>query len=91
MKPTHTTEAQEVNVITNNNDVEKIKFSAIPKEKRRIRDIDSDLDLADRIDSLHRAFANERGINERFREETATILIRILLQLQLQLQKGRPG
>jgi hypothetical protein len=49
------------------------------KSKRRIRDTDSNLDLADRIDSLHRAVANERGINERFREETLAIL-RILLQ-----------
>ena len=53
------------------------------KSKRRIHghdiDSDSDSDLADRIDSLQRAFANERGINERFREETLAIL-RILLQ-----------
>ena len=45
------------------------KHIAFPKEKRRIHiDSDSNLDLADRIDSLHRAFANERGKNHRFRE-----------------------
>jgi hypothetical protein len=66
------------------NKVDKIKFSAFPKEKRRIRDLDPnlDVDLSSQVDSLQRAFANERGINERFREETLTIL-RMLLQRRL--------
>jgi hypothetical protein len=53
--------------------------SASAKSKRRIHDSDSDIDLANQVNSLQRAFANERGINERFREETLAIL-RILLQ-----------
>jgi hypothetical protein len=60
------------------------KHIAFPKEKRRIhdRDIasDSNVDLSSQVDSLQRALANERGINERFREE-------VLAKLEILLQR----
>lgn len=53
-----------------NNEDDKIKFSAFPRSKRRIRNSNWNfqMDLADRIDSLQRAVANERGESQRFRE-----------------------
>jgi hypothetical protein len=63
-----------------NGDV-KDKSIGYAKSKRRIKDLDSDpnIDLADRIDALQRAVANERGENERFREEMRA-KVRLLLE-----------
>jgi hypothetical protein len=67
-----------------NNEDSTFKVSASPKNKRRIRDSDSDSDdLVDRIDSLQRALANERRISERFREE-------VLAKLEILLQRRYP-
>jgi hypothetical protein len=64
-----------------NNDDSTFKVSVSPKSKRRIsyKVTDADLDLADRIDSLQRAFANERGEWERFRQEMRA-KVRLLLE-----------
>jgi hypothetical protein len=64
------------------------KDIAIPRSKHRIKDFDLDsdpnrnlADLTDRLDALQRAVANERGINERFRQE-------ILAKVRLLLERG---
>jgi hypothetical protein len=38
-----------------------------------------DVELADHVDSLHKAFTNERGVNEQFRKELLR-MVRTLLQ-----------
>ena len=60
--------------------VEKIKFSAFPKEKRRVRSDPNSvcyfLDLVNRIDSLQLAVAQERAETQRLREQVRAFLQR---------------
>jgi hypothetical protein len=64
------------------------KAKAKSKSKRRIHNDNEDYshrDLADKIDSLHRALAAERGINARFRED----LLDRIENLQMQILQRR--
>lgn len=54
------------------------KDIGVAKSKRRIRTNDND-DLADQVKALQKAFANERGISEQYRQESLAIL-RVLLE-----------
>jgi hypothetical protein len=56
------------------------------KSKRRIqkRNLDSD-DLADRLDALQRAVANQRGDFERFRQE---IIASVNSLLEMERERG---